>query len=51
VSSLQKEGIKVVPWTVNEEKDWEMVIEFGVDGIITDDPRALISYLRERKGQ
>ncbi len=49
VESLHKAGVKVVPWTLNEEKDWELVLGFGVDGIITDDPRALISYLRERQ--
>jgi glycerophosphoryl diester phosphodiesterase len=41
-------GIDVVPWTVNAEPAWARMVECGVDGIITDDPAALIRWLRVR---
>lgn len=49
VEQLQKQGIRVVPWTVNEVRDMEMLIEMGVDGIITDYPDRLINLARERE--
>ena len=39
VSDLHKEGVKVIPWTVNEEKDADRLLKLGVDGIITDYPK------------
>jgi glycerophosphoryl diester phosphodiesterase len=41
-------GIQVVPWTANTQQEWERLVEAGVDGIITDDPAALIEYLKKR---
>ncbi|MFA6584443.1 MAG: glycerophosphodiester phosphodiesterase [Elusimicrobiaceae bacterium] len=49
VDDLHKAGVQIVPWTVNTPADWDKMIELGVDGIITDNPGALISYL-EKKG-
>lgn len=48
VTALRKTGARVVPYTVNEPEDWERLLGFGVDGIITDYPRRLGSYLRQR---
>ncbi|TKC07359.1 glycerophosphodiester phosphodiesterase family protein [Pedobacter frigoris] len=31
-------GVKIIPWTVNTEKDMKYLIELGVDGVITDYP-------------
>jgi glycerophosphoryl diester phosphodiesterase len=31
-------GLKVVPWTVNRPEDMESMIDWGVDGFITDRP-------------
>jgi glycerophosphoryl diester phosphodiesterase len=45
VSRLQKMGMKVIPWTVNDEKDMLSLIAAGVDGIITDYPEKLIKVL------
>ncbi len=45
VSSLQTKGFHVIPWTVNESKRWKELTEMNVDGIITDDPEELISWL------
>lgn len=47
VQKLHKAGIKVHPWTANETKDWDRLIAFGVDGIITDYPKELIEHLRK----
>ncbi|UII33558.1 glycerophosphodiester phosphodiesterase [Fulvivirga ulvae] len=38
VKELHDMGIKVIPWTVNEAKEMKQLIEWGVDGIITDYP-------------
>ncbi len=46
VTALHKAKIKVIPWTVNQEKDWKKLIDMNVDGIISDDPEALIEFLR-----
>tara|TARA_B100000749_G_scaffold280707_1_gene278191 strand:+ start:124405 stop:125277 length:873 start_codon:yes stop_codon:yes gene_type:complete len=49
VQRLHKNGIQVAPWTANEAKDWDYLISIGVDAIITDDPKALIDYLKKKK--
>jgi len=41
-------GFQVVPWTANEPQIWERLAAAGVDAIITDDPAALIAWLRKR---
>lgn len=45
IAACHARGIKVIPWTVNELKDWERLIGLGVDGIITDYPRDLAAFL------
>jgi glycerophosphoryl diester phosphodiesterase len=44
---LQKQGFKVIPWTVNDPKRWAELAEMGVDGIISDDPIGLIQFLKD----
>ena len=41
-------GLQVIPWTANTPEDWEILVKAGVDGIITDDPAALIEWLKSR---
>lgn len=48
IKELQAKNMKVIPWTANTEKSWASLIKKGVDGIITDDPKALISYLKKK---
>lgn len=48
VKEAQKAGLKVVPYTLNSKDQWEKALEFGFDGIITDDPAALRKFLEER---
>jgi glycerophosphoryl diester phosphodiesterase len=48
VKSLQKKNVKVIPWTANTEEDWKALVAMGVDGIISDDPEALIAHLKKK---
>ena len=41
VNEAQSLGLKVVVWTVNEHADMRRMIEWGVDGIISDRPDLL----------
>jgi glycerophosphoryl diester phosphodiesterase len=36
IKALHKNGIKVIPWTVNDVKAMKKLRQWGVDGIITD---------------
>ena len=47
VRNLQAENFKVIPWTVNSNEDLQKMIDFNVDGIITDYPNKLIQILNE----
>jgi glycerophosphoryl diester phosphodiesterase len=47
VDDAHARGMRIVPWTVNDERDMRALIELGVDGIGTDEPgllRAVLSY-------
>ena len=46
VRTAHEAGLLVIPWTANTADDWTRLIAAGVDGIITDDPAALIAFLR-----
>ena len=41
VDRAHKEGVKVIPWTVNSIEAMSKMISLGVDGIITDNPARL----------
>jgi glycerophosphoryl diester phosphodiesterase len=38
----------VIPWTVNDPNTMENLIDWGVDGLITDYPNILADILNER---
>lgn len=42
VPTLQDRGLRVVPYTINDQPTMQRVIELGADGIISDDPDALL---------
>lgn len=42
---LHKNGFDVLPWTVNDVSDVKRMIEYGVDGIITDYPKVMKDYI------
>lgn len=45
VAEAHKLGMKVVPWTVNNEVAMEKLITMGVDGMISDKPEVLRNLL------
>jgi glycerophosphoryl diester phosphodiesterase len=46
VAAAHLAGLTVLVWTVNSPAEWDNLVAAQVDGIITDDPAALISHLR-----
>jgi glycerophosphoryl diester phosphodiesterase len=49
VQEAQGFGFRVVPWTVNQRADMARLMDWQVDGIITDDPALLRDLMRERR--
>jgi glycerophosphoryl diester phosphodiesterase len=45
VRTAHAAGIRVVPWTVNQPEQWQRLLTLGVDGITTDYPDQLASFL------
>lgn len=41
-------NLRVIPWTVNEIADMERLINWGVDGLITDHPDRLRAVMQQR---
>ena len=48
VRRMHKKGIRVLVWTVNREADMRRLLDAGVDGIMTDDPRLLKKVIDSR---
>jgi glycerophosphoryl diester phosphodiesterase len=48
VTEAHAMGMEVVPWTSDKPEDWAKLVDAGVDAIITDDPAALIAWLKAR---
>ena len=46
VERAHKAGLQVVPWTANDEEQWRKLAGAKVDGIISDDPAALLVWLK-----
>lgn len=46
VKAAHAAGLEVLPWTADTPADWAMLAAAGVDGIISDDPAALIAFLK-----
>lgn len=42
-------GLQVAPYTANTEEEWKRLADAHVDAIITDDPAALLAWLRAQK--
>jgi glycerophosphoryl diester phosphodiesterase len=49
VLAAHQAGLQVIPWTADTPAQWDALIAAGVDAIITDDPAALIAYLKLKK--
>ena len=48
VKTAQAQGLQVIPWTVNEPADMRRLLDWKVDGLITDHPDRLREVMRER---
>jgi glycerophosphoryl diester phosphodiesterase len=48
VAEAHQLGLKVIPWTVDDQPTVNKLIDDGVDGIITDYPDRLRTWLAER---
>jgi glycerophosphoryl diester phosphodiesterase len=46
VKAAHAAGLEVLPWTPDEQPEWNRLVKAGVDGIITDDPASLIAFLK-----
>ncbi|MDR3724092.1 MAG: glycerophosphodiester phosphodiesterase family protein [Terracidiphilus sp.] len=49
VERVHKAGGQVVPWTANTPADWQKLVDAHVDAIISDDPEALLGWLKAQK--
>jgi len=45
VAEAHRRGIEVYPWIVDRRDLWEIFLEMGVDGIVTDKPKELLAFL------
>ena len=43
ITKAHTEGLVVIPWTVNETEDMQRLIDWGVDGLISDRPDILLN--------
>jgi len=48
INIYQQKGMKVIPWTVNETAEMQRMIDWGVDGIITDYPDRLLKTINNQ---
>ena len=48
LKTAQELGLKVIPWTVNAAQDMDRLLQWGVDGIITDFPDRLRERMHSR---
>jgi glycerophosphoryl diester phosphodiesterase len=48
VTYCHKRGMRIIPWTINEEADMQTMRELLVDGIITDYPDRAIKKFSPR---
>jgi glycerophosphoryl diester phosphodiesterase len=46
VAQAHAAGLQVIPWTANDPLDWAKLADARVDAIISDDPAALIAWLK-----
>ncbi len=51
VSDAHRHNVDVYVWTINEEDDMKRLLDYGVDGIITDYPDRLLGLLGRGPGQ
>ena len=47
IEKLKKDGFRIFPYTINEEKRMEQLIQWGVTGIISDEPELVWKVIRK----
>jgi glycerophosphoryl diester phosphodiesterase len=47
IKTAHEKDLFVNVWTVDEPKDWSKLIQWDVDGIITNNPRGLVKFLEK----
>ncbi len=47
IDFCHQKGILIIPWTVNKKRDMKQLIDWGVDGIITDYPDRLCKLIHK----
>jgi glycerophosphoryl diester phosphodiesterase len=48
VNAAHRAGLPVHVWTIDDEAEMEMLLDLGVDGIMTDRPRILKRVMEAR---
>lgn len=51
VRDFHSRGVQLHVWTVNDERDMERLLDWGVDGLVTDRPDRLAELLHRRVGR
>jgi len=49
IQTLKADGLRIFPYTINDEKRMEQLIKWGVSGIISDEPERLWKVIREQR--
>ena len=47
VKQMHDNGFSVLPWTINSIKNLQEMIDMNVDGIISDNPKEMIDYIKQ----
>ena len=49
VTEIKSFGISIYPWTVDDPKDFQTMLALGVDGILTNHPDRLKTFIKNQK--
>ena len=49
VKQMHDNGLKVLPWTLNSTDILQKMIDMNVDGVIADNPKEMIDYIKQNK--
>jgi glycerophosphoryl diester phosphodiesterase len=49
VAEIKSFGISIYPWTVDDPKDFQTMLALDVDGILTNHPDRLNTFLKTQK--
>jgi glycerophosphoryl diester phosphodiesterase len=48
VVRFHRQGIKVNPWYPNDIQSWQKMLDYGVDGVTTDDPEGFLVFIKSK---